>query len=62
MKEDRERCLQAGMDAYISKPIERELLFETIDKLTGVPMKPNSATRTLDPTIRCLMSCGAGFS
>jgi PAS domain S-box-containing protein len=35
MKEDRERCLAAGMDAYISKPIEREVLFETIDNLTG---------------------------
>ncbi len=23
------------MDAYISKPIEREILFETIDRLTG---------------------------
>lgn len=35
MKEDRERCLKAGMDAYVSKPIERAVLFETIDKLTG---------------------------
>ena len=35
MKEDRERCLAAGMDAYISKPIEREVLYEAIDKLTG---------------------------
>jgi PAS domain S-box-containing protein len=35
MKEDRERCIEAGMDAYISKPIEREVLFETIDMLTG---------------------------
>jgi CheY-like chemotaxis protein len=35
MKEDRERCLEAGMDAYISKPIEKEVLFETIDRLTG---------------------------
>jgi PAS domain S-box-containing protein len=35
MREDRERCFEAGMDAYISKPIEREVLFETIDRLTG---------------------------
>jgi PAS domain S-box-containing protein len=35
MKEDRDLCLEAGMDAYISKPIERETLFETIGRLTG---------------------------
>jgi len=35
MKEDRERCLQAGMDAYLSKPIERETLYKAIDDLTG---------------------------
>jgi CheY-like chemotaxis protein len=39
MKEDRERSLEAGMDAYISKPIEREILFETIDRLTGNPIE-----------------------
>ncbi|MBV9406208.1 MAG: response regulator [Acidobacteriaceae bacterium] len=28
---DRERCLEAGMDAYLSKPIQMEKLFELID-------------------------------
>ena len=36
MKEDKERCLEAGMDGYISKPIEREILFETIDRVDGL--------------------------
>jgi len=31
MKGDRERCLEAGMDAYVSKPISRERLFEAIE-------------------------------
>jgi two-component system, sensor histidine kinase and response regulator len=30
MKGDRERCLEAGMDAYISKPIDPHNLLETL--------------------------------
>jgi CheY-like chemotaxis protein len=33
MRGDRERCLQAGFDGYVSKPIQFETLFETIDEL-----------------------------
>jgi PAS domain S-box-containing protein len=52
MKEDKERCLEAGMDAYISKPIERETLFETIDQLTGHSKETklgDAAARSYDP-------------
>ncbi|HEV7967150.1 MAG TPA: PAS domain S-box protein [Candidatus Acidoferrales bacterium] len=52
MKDDRERCLEAGMDAYISKPIERETLFETIDNLTGYTKEAkrgNAEVRNCDP-------------
>ncbi|MBW1784323.1 MAG: response regulator [Deltaproteobacteria bacterium] len=31
MKGDRERCLQAGMDGYLSKPVRPEALLESID-------------------------------
>lgn len=32
MEEDRKKCIEAGLDDYITKPIKRELLFETVDK------------------------------
>jgi two-component system, sensor histidine kinase and response regulator len=35
MKGDRERCLEAGMDGYVSKPIEADELFRTIYNLTA---------------------------
>jgi len=33
MQEDRQECIDAGMDAYIAKPIERQVLYETIANL-----------------------------
>jgi len=43
MKGDRERCLEAGMDDYISKPIQSEELFKLIAKLAP-PQEPSAAT------------------
>jgi signal transduction histidine kinase/CheY-like chemotaxis protein len=37
MKGDRERCLDAGMDAYISKPIQASELFATIESVRPCP-------------------------
>jgi len=45
---DRERCLQAGMDGYLSKPIQPAVLLEAIDKLhsaaslTPSPLPPKA--------------------
>ena len=35
MKGDKERYLNAGMDGYVSKPIRRNELYETIECLTS---------------------------
>jgi CheY-like chemotaxis protein len=35
MKGDREKYLGLGMDAYVSKPIDRDLLFRVIEEITS---------------------------
>jgi CheY-like chemotaxis protein len=35
MTGDRERCLDAGMDGYLSKPIDRLLLFDAVERATS---------------------------
>jgi CheY-like chemotaxis protein len=35
MQGDRERCLAAGMDGYIAKPIQPRRLFEALDELVA---------------------------
>jgi CheY-like chemotaxis protein/HPt (histidine-containing phosphotransfer) domain-containing protein len=43
MKGDRERCLEAGMDDYISKPIVPQALKEALEKWVENARKPSSA-------------------
>jgi len=54
MKGDRERCLAAGMDDYVSKPIKAEELFTVIEKFaSGLQDKkkerPSLSSRSNDP-------------
>jgi PAS domain S-box-containing protein len=45
MKGDRDRCLDAGMDAYISKPVRAQALYETILRYAG-PARSADAPHT----------------
>src|SRR5262249_40630422 len=40
MKGDRERCLQVGMDGYISKPLQPNDVFETVEGLAAASPPP----------------------
>ena len=54
VKGDRERCLEAGMDEYISKPIDSDKLFEAIEKLTRLPdisKSPAADSDSVDNTL-----------
>ncbi len=42
MKGDRERCLEAGMDGYISKPIKSQELFDAIESLVDISTEPGT--------------------
>jgi CheY-like chemotaxis protein len=37
---DRERCLAAGMDGYVAKPIQADELFRAIEEAVGEPAQP----------------------
>jgi CheY-like chemotaxis protein len=39
MKGDRERCVENGMDGYISKPLQAQELYSTLDKVAGQTRK-----------------------
>ena len=48
MKGDRERCVAAGMDGYVSKPIDRRKLYETIERLARSKAAAHAAEAVLD--------------
>jgi len=55
MKGDRERCLEAGMDGYVSKPIHPQNLFDEIDRCyrqRQAPAKPEGLHQPTSTPIR----------
>ncbi|MEM1223575.1 MAG: ATP-binding protein [Verrucomicrobiota bacterium] len=38
LADDKKRCMQVGMDEYMGKPIQREILDETVRRLVEVPV------------------------
>lgn len=47
LKGDEERCLQAGMDGYVAKPIQPSRLFSLIDSL--LPLGRPTAAAPVEP-------------
>jgi signal transduction histidine kinase/ActR/RegA family two-component response regulator len=39
MEGDRQRCLDAGMDAYISKPVRPDVLYSTVEEAVGAGLR-----------------------
>ena len=43
---DRERCFEAGMDAYVSKPLDAASLYDAIYRITGTTLTEDSGDAT----------------
>ena len=57
MVEDRQRCLDAGMDDYVSKPLEPDMLARTLDRwaATGTPDDEGAEPAVSDEVFRTLL-------
>ncbi|HEV2118146.1 MAG TPA: response regulator [Terriglobales bacterium] len=66
LKGDRERCLAAGMDGYIAKPVKFELVQQEIERLYGAapaasPWAPKQALARVDGDVELLRKIASVF-
>jgi signal transduction histidine kinase/CheY-like chemotaxis protein len=59
LKGDRERCLEAGMDTYVSKPVQSRLLFDAIESVQPSPLTATNAE--VEPTTEEVVFDGEPF-
>ena len=48
---DRQRCLAAGMDGYVTKPVDSDKLIETVRSLVPCRPEPKPATASCDSPV-----------
>jgi len=51
MTGDRERCIAAGMDGYVSKPVKPEVLYQEIDLVLRRSAKPTVPATSVTPSL-----------